>query len=226
MPFTIGSAIEFETDDERSRYEFPTFVEYNVSKSLKFIGEANFAHISPKIEDASAVTGVGDLEMGLEYEFVRERRYRPALTAEGLIKWPTATDAAIGDPGTDSSLGLIASKDLVFVEVDLRALYTFVGDAQEQDAIEIAASAVWHLNHRFDIEAEIAHSFGMSGVLGQPGSFSGGGALGRADAGITQGTVGVAWHVSKRFKLEQGAIFGSDGTWQIVFAWEWSFSGD
>ena len=27
-------------------------------------------------------------------------------------------------------------------------------------------------------------------------------------------------------KIEQGAIFRSDGTWQIVFAWEWSFSGE
>jgi len=225
MPITIGSNIEIETDNEQSQYEFPMFLEYNFSQTLKLSLEPNVVHISPKVKDGRTVTGIGDLETSLEYEFLRERRYRPALTAEGLIRWPTASDPEIGDPGIDYSFGLIASKDLVFVDIDLRALYTFVSDRQEQDSFEVSLAAQWHLNRFFDIEAEVAHSFGTGGIQGQPGSVSGG-RLGRTGADLTEGTVGVAWHVTKRVKIEQGAVFGSDGTWQIVFAWEFSFSGD
>lgn len=181
--------------------------------------------INPKAKDERTITGLGDLETELEYEFVRERRYRPALTAETLIRWPTATDRRIGDPGVAYSFGLIASKDLVFVDLDLRALYTFAADRQEQDSLEISLAGQWHVNRSFDVEAEVVHSFGAGGIEGQPGSISGG-RLGRTGADLTQGTVGVAWHVTKRIKLEQGAVFGSDGTWQIVFAWEVSFAGD
>ncbi len=146
MPITIGSNIEFETDNEQSQYEFPMFLEYNFSQTLKLSLEPNVVHISPKVKDGRTVTGVGDLETSLEYEFLRERRYRPALTAEGLIRWPTASDPEIGDPGIDYSFGLIASKDLVFVDIDLRALYTFVSDRQEQDSFEVSLAAQWHLN--------------------------------------------------------------------------------
>lgn len=225
MPITVGSSIEFERDKEQSQYEFPTFLEYNFTQTLKLAVESNVVHISPKVEDKRSVTGIGDLETSLEYEFVRERRYRPALTAEGLIRWPTASDPDIGDPGIDYSLGLIASKDLVFVDLDLRALYTFVSDREEQDSFEISLAAQWRLNRSFDIEAEVAHSFGTGGIRGQPGSISGG-ELGRTAVDLTEGTVGVAWHVTKRIKIEQGAVFRSDGTWQVVFAWEFSFSGD
>ena len=226
LPLTVGSNIEFETDKEQSQYEFPMFLEYNFTQTLKLTVEPDVVHISPKVKDGRTVTGWGDLETGLEYEFIRERRYRPALTAEGLIKWPTATDPDIGSPGRDYSLGLIASKDLVFVDIDLEALYTFVGDPQEQDTFEISIAGEWHLNHFFDIEGEVVHTFGTGRIRGGAGSISGIGVPQRAGADLTEGTLGVAWHISKRFKIEQGGILRTDGTWQIVFAWEWSFSGD
>lgn len=224
-PITIGSNLEFETDKEQSQYDFPVFLEYNFTQTLKLAVEPNVVHISPKAKEERAITGVGDLETSLEYEFVRERRYRPALTAESLIRWPTASNRDIGDPGIDYSFGLIASKDLVFVDLDLRALYTFVSDREEQDTFEISLAAQWRLNRLFDIEAEVAHSFGTGGIQGQPDSVSSG-RLGRTGADLTEGTVGLAWHVTKRLKIEQGAVFGSDGTWQIVFAWEFSFAGE
>ena len=226
LPLTIGSGIEFETDKEDSQYDFPMLLEYNFTQTLKLTIEPTVVHISSKVKDGRIVTGLGDTETSLEYEFVRERRYRPALTVEGLTKWPTATDRDIGSPGRDWSLGLIVSKDLVFVDVDLSALYTFVEDSKEQETFEISMAGQWQLNHLFDIEGELVHTFGTGRILGSPGSISGIGELGRARADLTEGTLGLAWHISKRFKLEQGGILRSDGTWQIVFAWEWRFSGD
>jgi hypothetical protein len=225
LPLTIGSGVEFETNGESTQYEFPMLIDYNFTQNLKLTLEPNVAHIDAKAKDARTVTGLGDFETALEYEFVRERRYRPAFTAEGVIRWPTASDPDIGDPGRDYSIGLIASKDLVFVDVDLTGLYTFTGNRNEQDTFELSLAGQWHLNYLFDVEAEIVHSFGTAGIVGQPGTISGID-TGSRGADLTEGTVGIAWHVTKRFKLEQGAVFRSDGTWQMVFAWEWSFSGD
>lgn len=199
-------------------------LEYNFTQTLKLSVEPNIVHIAPKTTEARRVSGLGDLETALEYEFISERRYRPGVTAIGSIKWPTATDSDIGDPGRDYSVGLIASKDLVFVDVDLSALYTFDGNPEERDALELSAAFEWHLNHFFDIEAEVVHTLG-TGIHGRAGSISGIGSSGSGN-NLTEGTLGLAWRVTKRLKLEQGGIFRSDGTWQIVFAWEFSFSGD
>src|SRR5262249_39933585 len=122
LPLTIGSGVEFETNGESTQYEFPILIDYNFTQNLKLTLEPNVAHIDAKAKDARTVTGLGDFETTLEYEFVRERRYRPAFTAEGIIRWPTASDPDIGDPGRDYSIGLIASKDLVFVDIDLTGL--------------------------------------------------------------------------------------------------------
>jgi hypothetical protein len=200
-------------------------LEYNFTQTLKLTVEPNIVYISPKRKDVREVGAFGDLETTVEYEFLRERRYRPGLTALGSIRWPTATDRDVGDPGRDYSLGLIASKDLVFIDVDLSAIYTFVGGRQSQDAVEISAAADWHLNHFFDIEGEVVHTFGAGGIHGRAGSLSGLGTGGRG-IDLTEGTLGVAWHIAKRLKIEQGGILRSDGTWQVVFAWEFSFAGD
>ena len=225
LPLTIGSGIEFETNSESSQYDFPFLLEYNLTEPLRITIEPDLTYIHAKTKDARTVTGFGDLETSLEYEFVRERRYRPAFTAEGVIRWPTASDPDIGDPGRDYSIGVIASKDLVFIDLDLSGMYTFVGDPNNRDAFEISLAGEWHLNYRFDVEAEIVHAIGGGGIQGQPGTLTG---IGPTSPGtdLTEGTVGIAWHASKRLKIEQGATFRSDGTWQIVFAWEWSFSGE
>src|SRR5207249_10582855 len=90
LSLTVGGGVEYEAD----RYEFPLLVEYNVTEPLRL-------SVEPKVVYDEPVTGWGDLETSLEWEFVRERRYRPALSVEGIIKWPTATNAKLGDPGYD-----------------------------------------------------------------------------------------------------------------------------
>jgi hypothetical protein len=186
--------------------------------------EPDVVYIKSKSEDVGSVSGLGDLETAVEYEFLGERRYRPALTAEGLIKWPTATNPDIGAPGTDFSFGLIASKDLVFMDLDLNALYTFVGDPEQKDTLEFSLAGEYHLNRHIDLEAEVLTAIGTAGIRGRPGTIAGfGGSRGGGDT--TEGTLGCAWHVNHHLKLEQGVVLGSDHSWQIVFAWEWSFAG-
>ena len=224
----IGSGLEFQTDNEQSEYEFPLLLEYNFTERLKLSLEPNFVYLVAKSRDERTVGGLGDLETSVEYEFLRERRYRPALSAQGLIRWPTAIDPDLGTPGHDYSLGLIASKDLVYFDVDLNLLYTFVSGSAQQDNLQIALAAEWPLNHRFDVIAEVVTTIGGSGVRGPFGTPSGPGILteGNGTQNETEGTLGLAWHANKYLKFEQGVTRASDRSWQFVVAWEWSFGGN
>lgn len=223
VSLTIGASVEYERDPEQSQFEFPFFIEYNLTPALKATLEPSVVQIAPRKGNEPSRSGLGDLETALDYEFLRERRYRPALTAEGVVRWPTASHSDLGEPGRDYSLGLIVSKDLVVVDLDLRLLYTFLADRRGSDVFEISLAGQWHLNYLFDLEAEVVHSFGGSGSRTASSSA---GIISRADTGLTEGTVGLAWHVSKRLKLEQGAVFASDGTWRIILGWEFSFGGE
>gem|GEM_PF-1245230 len=224
-PLIIGGGIEYETDSDQTQYDFPLLLEYSLTEELKFTVEPTYVSIHSKSEDVRSVTGFGDLETSVEYEFLQELRYRPALSAKGIIKWPTAADPDLGTPGKDYSLGLIMSKDLVYLDLDFNMLYTFVGDPEQQNIFEISMAVNRPIFNKIDIEAEVVHSFGGSS-RGQPGSLTG---LGTADTGggdETEGTLGIAWHVTKHLKLEGGGTYKSDGSWQAITAWEYSFSGE
>jgi hypothetical protein len=154
LSLTVGGGFEFETDHERSEYDFPFLVEYNFTEMLRATIEPNFAYIRSKSPNVRSVGGTGDLETSMEWEFLRERRFRPALTMEGIVKWPTASDPDLGDPGRDYSFGLIASKDFVYLDVDLGLRYTFVGDPEAHDNFELTVAGEWPLNHRLSVLME------------------------------------------------------------------------
>jgi hypothetical protein len=207
---TVGGGFEFETDRERSEYDFPLLLEYNLTKTVRASVEPTFVYIDSKSQDVRSVGGWGDLETSLQWEFLRERRYRPALTTEGIIRWPTANDPDLGDPGRDYSLGLIASKDFVYVDVDLGLHYTSVGDPEAQDNFEVTVAGEWPLNHRLSVLTESVTTI----------------ETGRCGRTETEGTAGLAWRVNSFLKLEFGGTLRSDGTWQALFAWEWNFAGE
>ena len=210
LPLVIGGGFEFETDKERSEFDFPLLVEYNFTEQFRVSLEPNFVIIDSKTPDVRSASGFGDFETSVEYEFLRERRYRPALTAEGIVKWPTATDPDIGNPGRDYSFGLIASKDFVYLDVDLGLRYTSVGDPEGHDLWEVTLAAEWPLSHRLAVLVESVTPIEI-------------GRKGRAD---TEGTLGLSWRATSYLKLQCGGTVRSDGTWQVLFAWEWSFAGE
>jgi hypothetical protein len=210
LSLTVGGSFEFETDRERSEYAFPLLVEYNITETLRATLEPNFAYLRSRDPNVRSVGGMGDLETAMEWEFLRERRYRPALTLEGIIRWPTASSSELGEPGRDYALGVIASKDFVYVDVDLGLRYTSVGDPEARDNFELTVAGEWPLNHRLSVLMESATAFET-------------GRHGRID---TEGTVGLAWRATSHLKLEGGGTVRSDGTWQVIFAWEWSFAGE
>jgi hypothetical protein len=221
----VGSGLEFQTNSSESEYDYPLLLEYSFSDQLKLNIEPNFVQIVAKSKDARAVGGLGDLETSIQYEFLRERRYRPALGVQGLIKWPTATDPDLGTPGREYSVGLIASKDFVYFNADINVLYTFVEDSGQTDGVQVALAVEWPLNRRFDVIAEVVATIGSGRALG-PVESGGGLIEGVGATNGTEGTLGLAWHANKYLKLEQGVIYQSDRSWQFVVGWEWSFGGD
>ena len=221
-PLTIGSGVEFERDKEQRQYDFPLVLEYNPTERLQFSFESAVVHIGAKVPDVRTVTGLDDLETSAAYEFLRERRYRPDLTLIGTIKWPLATDSDIGSPGIDYAVGFIASKGLVHFDLDMNLLYTFSADPEQQDTFEASLAASYPLNYKFDLEAEILHSFGADSWFGRAGQ----GGAPRSGAGETEMTLGFAWHVNPFLTLEQGGLVRLDGTWQLLFGWSYAFGGD
>jgi hypothetical protein len=209
LPLTIGQSFEFETNREQSEYAFPLLVEYNFSEYFKVTIEPNFSVIDSKSADVRSIGGLGDLETAFEWEFIHERRYRPGVTLQGGVRWPTHRDPDLGNPGQDYFVGFIFSKDFVFADVDLTFVYTWSGDPEEQDTLEVALTAEIPLNKYWTIEAEIDQTYHLRG--------------GGAD---TEATLGLAWHVTEQLKLEVGGLLRDDGSWQFLAAWEWSFSGD
>ena len=214
--FVLGSGVEYQTDSEKTEWGFPILIEYNFTERFKLTVEPKFGSIVSKNPDVRSVSGFGDLDTTLEYEFLRERRWRPALSVEGGIRWPTASDPDLGDIGRDYTIGLIASKDMVFVERDLNVRYSFIADRQRKDTIEVSLAAEWHVNRYFDVITEVANVSRLGTLRGE----------GIGDRHETEATVGLAWHISKTLKIEQGIVFKEHGVWEAVMAWEWSPGGD
>ena len=227
---TVGSGFEYETDPEESDYDYPFLVELGITRNLQLTLEPNYTVIRSKPgENGTNVSGWGDLETTLEYEFLPERRWRPSFTAETIVKWPTAAHDELGTGETDYAIGLILSKEFVRFDADFNATYTFVGDPPGldlQNATEISASSDWHLGERIDLEGEVVYDSG-GGLRGSGGSFGGvgGGAIGPSE-NVFEGTLGLAERLGEYLKLEEGVVGRSDGSWQLVFAWEWDFDGN
>lgn len=228
LALNVGSGFEFESDSEQSEYGFPVLVEYGFTKMLKLNVEPSYVLVRKK--KGGSIEGPGDLETTLTCEFPTERRYRPGLALEGLVKWPTARSGGLGTGQTDYALGVIVSKEFVPFDMDLNGVYTFVGSppgVRLENTLGASLAIEWHLTPALDIEAEAVTAIGAGGFRGQPGTLGGFANLGGAVQGQSEseGTLGLAEHLSEWLKLEEGVILKSDGSWQAVAAWEYDFGG-
>ena len=228
LALTVGSGFEYATDSEQSEYGYPFLIDYGFSDKFKLTLEPSYVVLRSKA--GGSVSGLGDLETTLESELVRERRYRPALTLEGIVKWPTARHDELGTGEFDYTLGVLLGKEFVGWDADFNATYTFVGSppgAHLQNTVEVSLASEWHLSHTLSIVGEVVTTHGSGVFRGQPGSISGIGGLPKvgseAVSNDSEGTLGLAEHLNRHLKLEEGGILKTDGSWQMVFGWEWDF---
>ncbi len=211
LPLTIGTAFEFETNKEQTEWGFPILIQYNFTETLQVSIEPSFGHIKGKTEDVATVGGVGDLETSIDWEFMRERRWTPALGFEGTVRWPTASNPDLGNRNHDYAVGLVISKDLVFFDLDSNVIYTFSGDPDQQSKLEISLAAEYPLNRWIDLDAEFVQTIETG--------------RGRSDR-PTEVTVGLGWHVNPFLTIEYGTQIRSDGSWQELLGWQYSFGGN
>ena len=210
----LGAGVEYTSQNGITEYGFPLLIEYSFNNRLTLAIEPKYVSIVSHSADQESVKGWGDLETSLIWEFLTERRYRPAFSLETGVKWPIAEHADLGEPGFDYTVGLIASKDLVYLDVDLNALYTFSGHSERRDSVELTAAMAWHLTPRLDFIGEVSMTIPAGQRVAEPVSMT------------TEALAGLAWQVNKHLKFEQGVIFKERGEWEAVFAFEWSFGGD
>ena len=229
LEFTVGAALEFQTDVEATEYGLPLLLEWSPRPMLTLTAEPTFVSILPKA--SAAIHGLDDLDSAIEWEFVSERRTRPAVALQGEIKWPTTTHLAIGDRRREFGLGVLVSKELVPANFSLnviagRSARPSLG--QVRDIVQISAAAEWHLNPDLDLQAELLTTQGFGPLRGpidprnpnaEPLNVPGRG------TGEVEATLGLAQLFGKRLKLEEAAIVQTDGTWQAIVAWEWDFGG-
>lgn len=230
LALTVGSGFEYASDSEKSEYGYPFLIDYGFTEKLKLTVEPSYIVLRSKV--GGSVRGLGDLETTLESELVTERRYRPALTLEGIVKWPTGRHAEFGTGKRDYTLGVLLSKEFVGGDADFNATYTFVGSppgTHLQNSIEASLAAERYISRTLSFLGEIVTTQGSGVFRGQPGSISGIGGLPKVASepvgSNTEGTLGLAEHLNRHFKLEEGGILKTDGSWQLVFGWEWDFAG-
>jgi hypothetical protein len=211
LPLTVGSAFEFETNDEKTEWGFPVLIQYNFTEFLQVSLEPSFGHIKGKTDDVKTVGGLGDLETSIDWEFMRERRWTPALGLEGTVRWPTASHPDLGNRHHDYSVGLVISKDMVFFDLDSNVVYTFSGDPEQQSKLEVSVAGEYPLTRWIDLDAEY-----LQIIETGPG---------HSDR-VGEITFGFAWHVNSFVTIEYGTQINTDGTWQELLGWQYSFGGN
>ncbi len=212
LPLTIGSGFEYDSDGEQSELGLPFLLEYSPLAKLTLALEPSYTSIHTKA--GGALSGFGDLETAATVGIVPERRNRPETSMIAAVKWPTAANREVGTGYADYTVGALASKSYVQADVELSVSYTLVGHpagVRGSNSHEVSLAIERDLTPRLDLLGEL--------VTG------GGGAFGASTPGgrESEGTLGLAYQLTERLNLEQGVVFKSDGTWQLVFAWQWEF---
>lgn len=226
LRLVLGAGAEFSSDSEETDIEYPVTLEYNVTEQFKLIVESSYATLRPKAKDELSSNSMGDLETFIEAEVISERRYRPALTIESGIKWPTADAPDFGTGERDYAFGLVASKDFVTWDVDLGGTYTWVGSPpgqNMQNVFELSLASEVQLSHVFSVVGEGVYTFGGATTFRRGGGL--GGTLTESGGGFEY-ALGLDQKLGRHLQLEEGVVIQPDGAWQGVIFAEWDFVGD
>ncbi|MEO5989015.1 MAG: hypothetical protein ABIU54_03300 [Candidatus Eisenbacteria bacterium] len=212
LPLTVGSGFEYDSDSEQSELGLPFLLEYSPLARLTLAIEPSYASIHTKA--GGALSGFGDLETSATFGLLSERRNRPETAVITTVKWPTAANRELGTGYADYTVGALVSKSYVQADVELSVSYTLTGHPAGMRAAnshEVSLAIERDLTPKLDLIGEV-----LTG---------GGGAFGASTPGgrESEGTLGLAYQLSERLNLEQGVVMKSDGTWQLVFAWQWEF---
>lgn len=122
----IGAGLEFQTSKEGYETALPISAEFGLAKKLTLLVEpVPYTNIHPKT--GRKATGLGDLELTLFYQVVKEKRILPSISISAEVKLPTAKNTLIGTGKTDFTPYIIASKTTGKFFTSANLSYTFLG---------------------------------------------------------------------------------------------------
>lgn len=124
--FEGAAAFEYQKSSEGLELAVPLAFEYGILENLELLVEpVLYTAILP--DTGRKATGIGDLEITLNYRFLEEQGALPAFGAAGEAKVALADDMLIGTGKSDFAAYFIASKRLGGWDVHGNLGYTWVG---------------------------------------------------------------------------------------------------
>ncbi|MBO9684718.1 MAG: hypothetical protein J7502_18960 [Flavisolibacter sp.] len=208
----IGGALEYQTSREGQETALPWSFEYGITNRLTFLLEpVPFTGIYPKT--TRHATGLGDLEMTLFYQLVKETKNFPAISLSAELKVPTAKDTLIGTRKTDFTPFFIASKTMAKFFTSLNLSYTFLGKPKGfvgNNLFNYAAGTVFELSSKSILFAEIygnTSAFGGAEVpegAGNPQSNI------EISGGETVGSAGYGYYINRNLLISLGISYDNN----------------
>lgn len=153
----LSGTYEFQASAQGTEHALPFAFEYGIANRLALLVEpVLLTAIRPEVPPNA--TGLGDIEVTLQYLARSERGWVPALAIAAEEKFPTASDRQIGTRRADFTPYLIASKRFGNVDAHANLGYSFMGrptGLAVQNTLNIALALEDHVTRRLDVIAEV-----------------------------------------------------------------------
>lgn len=204
-----GAAFEFQTAFDGKEYAVPMFVEFGVLPRLELLIEP-VAVVFIRPTPGPGATDIGDLETTLTGLILDEKKYIPALAVGGEVKFPTATNFAVGSGEYDYRIYGILSKRIGDVDVHFNLGYNIIGSppgVATKNPLDFELAVEWFVNRRIDLFAEVNRTnsaVGRSGKGMPPPDAPAGGTTPEVAPKETIGSVGMRYHINPHLN-----VFGS-----------------
>lgn len=221
--FEFSTAFEYQKSSNGEEYDTPLALEFGLIDRVEVLIEP-VPYTSIRAPGGPAATGLGDLEITLQYLLLHEKKYIPAIVGAFEVKIPTARNLQIGDRVTDYRLYLVASKRWGDFDFHANVGYNIVGqpaNVKTKNPIDLEFAVEWFAHPKFDVFGEINYidSSRGSGGGGTASTGEGGAAAaGRvrhfaADAGDGSGAgTGTALNGRLTAEIAGTEILGTLGT--------------
>ena len=199
----VETAFEYQTSKVGTERALPLAFEYGITDRFSLLVEPVF-YTSIRPKQGLSATGLGDLEITLDYLVKREGRWIPALAVAGEVKAPTARNILIGTGETDYAAYLIASKRVGKFDTHANISYTFIGQPpgiRLSNIINFALAEEYFVNQRWAIVGEVLTNTASTPNTGEGSGVTQPGVVSEAPAGEMIGMIGF------RSRIREGLYF-------------------
>jgi len=224
--FEFGSGLEYQTSSEGSESALPLALEYGITEKLTALIEpVVFTWIRPKT--GTHAFGIGDLEVTLFYQVMREHSFSPSVSLAGEVKLPTAQNTLIGSGKFDYTPFLILSKTTGPLFTSINLGYTFVGKpkgVQANNQINYALGTIISIAPRNFLYAEVYGNTAATETSEAALPTTTGAK--ELSGGETVGAVAYGYEFIDGMKLSMGISYDNNQAMVFRPGFEWKFGAN